>query len=89
MMKERMPWWHDEWTVKMTISFVETSRLFYFFSLIKPQIFATICFPQLCTQDRFRSYADLKLLWGPNSRATHWLSGATRTLDTMLPWYQC
>ena len=46
MMKERMPWWHDEWTVKMTISFVETSRLFYFFSLIKPQIFATIWVPE-------------------------------------------
>jgi hypothetical protein len=46
MMKERMPWWHDEWTVKMTISFVEISRLFYFFSLIKPQIFATIWVPE-------------------------------------------
>ena len=26
----------------------------------------------------FRSYADLKLLWGPNSRVTCWVSSATR-----------
>ena len=45
-------------------------KVVYFFSLIKPQIFATICFPQDCTPDHFRSYADLNTSWGSNSRVT-------------------
>ena len=34
--------------------------------------------PRKTTQAHFRSYADLKLLWGPNSRVTCWVSSATR-----------
>ena len=77
IMKERMPWWHDEWTVKMTISFVETSRLFTF----SPDKTSNLCnhlFPTGCTQDHFRSYADLNTSWGSNSRVTCCVSSSTR-----------
>ena len=38
--------------------------------------------PRKTTQFRSRFYADLKLLWGPNSRVTCWVSSATRLLVT-------